>query len=178
MAVTPLGSGRYAVETDGGRYEVDLRHGGCSCPDNGYRGERCKHIRRVAIQVNRGELPAPGKEAGTCAACREEAFVPEEGPDLCDACRFERGDVVRDRETGDLLVVVRATDAPADEWQIEGKGVTVADYETNRGYPRPDPVVEVVYPFSGSPGTNLLDGRRYAFPHSRLERQDEQFILG
>lgn len=177
MAVTPLGSGRYAVETDGGVYGVTLPDGTCNCPDYGYRGERCKHLRRVAIEVNRGEVPPPGKDRGTCAACGREGFVPEDGPALCGDCLYEQGDVVRDRETGDLLVVVRATDTPAEEWDVEGKLVTVADYETNEGYPRDDPVVEVVYPFSGDRDGDLLDRRRYAFPHSRLERRDEQFIL-
>lgn len=179
MAVEPLGGGLYEVDSQSdSRYVVDLVEGICSCPDSTIRGERCKHVRRVAIEINRKEVPPPGKERGACAACGRERFLPENGPALCSDCRYEEGDVVRDRETGDLLVVADTTDERADEYDIESTGRTVADHDTNEGYPTDDPVVEVVYP-SGGNDTGLADRRRYAFPHSRLEefeRGDQQFI--
>jgi hypothetical protein len=48
--------------------------------------------------------------------------------------------------------------------------VTVADYPRNDHYPRSDPVVRAVYPFSGDADTSFEDLRRYSFPRSRLER--------
>lgn len=179
MAVRPLGGGRYAVDSQSGAtYVVSLPEGDCTCPDHEIRGVRCKHIRRVAIEVNRGEVPPPGKVEGECAACGREAFVPEdEHPRLCAECHLEPGDVARDRETGDLVVVARVTDERADEVRIETADATVADYPSNRGYPEDDLVVEVVYPFSADPDVGFDDLPRYSFPHSRLERRDEQ-ILG
>lgn len=175
MAVTPLGRGRYAVDAaSGNRYVVNLREHRCTCPDASIRGETCKHLRRVAIEITRHEVPPPGKREGQCAACGHDRFLPEDGPALCVNCRFEAGDVVRDRETGNRMVVVETTDDPADEWVVEGTDTTVADYETNHGYPRDDPVVEVVYPFSGDRRFSEL--KRYAFPHSRLDATDEQYV--
>lgn len=177
MAVEPLGSGRYAVESaSGNEYTVDLRDGTCTCPDNGYRGVRCKHLRRVAVEITRGELAPPGRLPGDCAACGHERFLTEAGPALCDDCRFERGDAVRDRETGDLVVVAQVTDVRADEWEIAGTGRTVAAYETNEEYPDDDPVVEVVYPFSAPGSESFAELSRYAFPHSRLEHANAQLV--
>jgi hypothetical protein len=169
MAVVPLGSGRYAVESaSDSRYVVDLSAGDCECPDHRFRAERCKHLRRVSIQISRGELPPPGRRRGDCRACGRTAFLPESGPPLCEECAFDPGDLARDRETGDLVVVVATTDERADERTIPDTGVTVADYETNDGYPADDPVVEAVYPFSGASDAPPEGRRRYAFPHSRL----------
>ncbi len=177
MAVSSMGRGRYRVESESGNeYTVDLARSDCSCPDHELRRERCKHLRRVALEVTLGNVAPPGRVRETCAACDRPSFVPEAGPALCDRCRLEPGDVVRDRETGDLLVVARATDRRADEWFLEGVGSTVADHATNRGYPAADVVVEAVYPFSDSARTSVLDGKRYAFPRSRLEELDQQFI--
>jgi hypothetical protein len=177
MAVRPLGGGEYAVEGASGRgYVVDLPAGRCSCPDHRIRGERCKHLRRVAIEVNRRELPPPGRLAGTCRVCGDERYLPEAGPDLCDECRPGLGALVTDRETGDLLAVVRVTGDRADETTIEAAGTTVADYPTNVGYPRDDPVVEAVYPFSKGLGHPLSELRRYQFPLSRLEQRGESLV--
>jgi hypothetical protein len=175
MAVGPLGGGRYVVETgSNSTYVVDLPAGDCTCPDHTIRGERCKHLRRVAIEVNRRRVPPPGRAPGTCEACRREAFLPEDGPPLCDACRLEPGDFATDRETGDLVVVARVTDARADEVAVGGDG-TVADYPTNEGYPSDDLVVEVVYPFS-RPEVPWADLPRYSFPLSRLARREEALV--
>ncbi|MEF8841337.1 MAG: SWIM zinc finger family protein [Haloarculaceae archaeon] len=178
MAVAPLGGGRYAVEGQSGNtYVVDLLASDCTCPDHTIRGERCKHLRRVAIEVNRGRVAAPGRVRGACEACGREAFLPEEGPPLCEDCRLEPGDFATDRETGDLVVVARVTDARADEVTVDGTDETVADYPTNEGYPRDDLVVEVVYPFS-RPETPLAGLPRYSFPLSRLARRDEALVDG
>ena len=63
MAVRPLGDGRYVVESgSGGTYVVDLDRGRCSCPDHEIRGARCKHMRRVAIEITEGRVPTPREQ--------------------------------------------------------------------------------------------------------------------
>lgn len=177
MAVTALGEGRYEVVNREGRaYVVDLPESDCTCPDHRMRDERCKHLRRVAIEVTRGRVPAPGKRRGTCRVCGREGYVPESGPALCADCRLEPGDLATDRETGDCVVVVRVTGSAAEDVPVTGAGVSVADYHTNEGYPRDDPVVEVVYPFGGDPDVPLAERRRYSFPHSRLLPRDEALV--
>ena len=166
MAVRSLDGGRYAVDgASGATYTVALPDGDCDCPDRTFRGERCKHLRRVAIEVTEGRVPPPGRRRDRCAGCRREAFVPEDGPPVCDACRPERGNGATDRETGDTVVVHRLTDETAAERAVPGADCTVADYPANGNYPDDDPVVEVVYPFDGP---DFDDRRRYAFPLSRL----------
>ena len=60
MAVRPLGDGRYVVETArDATYVVDIEEARCSCPDHEIRGARCKHLRRVAIEITAGRLPTP-----------------------------------------------------------------------------------------------------------------------
>ena len=161
MAVSALGEGRYAVESQSGRtYAVSLPRTRCSCPDHEIRGERCKHLRRVALEITAGRVPPPGFRATDCLACGRAAFVPEETRlPLCPSCAFDPDERVRDRETGDLLTVVRTTDRRADEVEIDGLAYTVAAHPTNRAYDPGEPVVEAVYPGSD---------RRYSFPHSRL----------
>jgi len=188
MAVRPLGSGRYAVDSQSGAtYVVDVTAGTCTCPDHEIRGERCKHLRRVGIEITARRVPPPGRRRASCAACGVETFVPESerALALCPACRVEPGELVRDRETGDRLVVARVTDERAHERVIEAVGETVADYETNAGYPRDDLVVEAVYlgdlaDESGTladrstesvlRSTLVENARRYSFPRSRLAR--------
>jgi len=168
MAVTAVGDGRYLVDSESGnRYVVDLPAGRCTCPDRTIRGQRCKHIRRVAIEITRERVPSPGRRGVVCAACDRRAFVPEDGVAVCSDCHRDRGTPVRDRRTGDLLIVVEQTADRADAVTVDDSGdpVTVADYPTNRGYPPDDPVVYAVYPFSGRA---LEDRDRYAFPHARL----------
>jgi hypothetical protein len=63
MAVRPLPDGRYAVDSGGAAtYVVDLEAPRCSCPDHEIRGVRCKHMRRVAIEITRDRLPSPADE--------------------------------------------------------------------------------------------------------------------
>jgi hypothetical protein len=176
MAVRPLADGRYAVDSQSGAtYVVDLDARSCTCPDSTIRGAVCKHMRRVAIEISTRRVPPPGQRFATCAACGVETTAPRdaEPPALCDACNLDTGDVVRDRETGDRLVVAAVTDRRADEVHVGAAGVTVADYETNEGYPEDDLVVEATY--LGDYGRE--EPRRYSFPRSRLERVDDAAIV-
>jgi len=172
MAVRPLPGSRYAVDSaSGATYVVDAAAGTCTCPDHQIRGRRCKHVRRVAIEITAGRVPPPGQVRAACDACGAETFVPERAPTphLCGACAIEPGAIVVDRETGDRLVVARVTDQRADETPVTAADCTVAAYPTNDGYPSEDLVVEATY---------LGDGdRRYSFPRSRLRRTDDAAIV-
>lgn len=177
MAVTPLRRGRYAVASHSDEtYLVDLPNSNCSCPDHEIRGERCKHLRRVAIEVTERRVPPPGQRRAECAVCRRPSFVPESGPAVCADCRLDRGDIATDRETGDTVVVYRHTDETAEERFIADAGCTVAEYPKNNGYPPTDPVVEVVYPFGDDSETPIERRPRYVFPRSRLAARDEMLI--
>lgn len=174
MVVRPLRDDRYVVETDHGTYVVDLDERSCTCPDHAIRGARCKHLRRVAIEVNEGRVPPPGKRRAVCAVCGDRTFVPvsERGPQLCDRHRFTRGEFARDRETGSVLVVTELTTERADEYETE-EGRTVADYETNEQYGRHEPVVKAAYVDSLRAVDGVVDlggVKRYGFPASRLQR--------
>jgi len=175
MAVGKRGD-RYVVDSESGEtYTVDPLSGSCTCPDHEIRDETCKHLRRVAIEINTGRTPPPGRRRATCRACGVGAFVPADAdPPLCDACRVETGDVVVDRETGDRLVVRAVTDRRAHDVRVEGTNQSVAAYPTNEGYPADDLVVEAAYLAAA--------GRReapkaYSFPLSRLELTDDAAIV-
>jgi hypothetical protein len=176
MAVTPLGGGAYRVEThDDHAYTVDVPGRRCTCPDHRYRHERCKHLRRVAIEINLERVPPPGRRRADCAACGREAFVPETSdPPLCDDCRLAPGDVATDRETGDRLVVGDVLAARAGEYAVAGTDDTVATYETNAAYPADDLVVEAAY-LGSVVGDD--EPRVYAFPHSRLRRVEDATLV-
>ena len=171
MTIRPLRDRRYVVETEGGTYVVGLDAGTCTCPDHAIRGSRCKHLRRVAMEVTAGSIPAPDERVGVCAVCGTETFVPldADGPQLCERHAFEPGDVVRDRETDKSLVVVAVTDERADTYRTDD-GRTVDEYATNADYGAHEPVVEAVYVESIRPGRSPDDCRRYGFPASRLAR--------
>ncbi|MCU4717436.1 SWIM zinc finger family protein [Halapricum hydrolyticum] len=176
MAVRPLGGGRYAVDShSGATYVVNLPESRCTCPDHRIRGERCKHIRRVAIEVTSHRVPPPGKRQVRCAQCGVETFVEEDSaePWFCSNCRFEPGDVVLDRETGDRLVVAGVTTQRADEYVIDTVDSTVAAYETNAGYPDDDLVVEASYLGDVA---HREQPRTYAFPHSRLAATEQRLL--
>jgi len=173
MAVVPLGGGRYDVVVRGGAaYTVDLPAGSCTCPDHTYRGSRCKHLRRVAIDVTEGRIPAPNERDADCAACGDPLFVDAAEPDpvYCETCTLQPGTFVRDRERGDLLVVVETTRRRARDVRVGDH--TVADYPTNEGYDPDDVVVDVVYPLRGVTAERLRERpvRAYAFPRGRLVR--------
>jgi hypothetical protein len=169
MTVRPLRDRRYLVETEGGTYVVALDAGVCDCPDHEIRGSRCKHLRRVAMEVTAGRVPAPDERIGVCAVCGVETFVPFDaaGPQLCERHGFERGDAVHDRETGQLLVVTGVTDERADEYRTD-EGRAIDAYATNADYGAHEPVVEAVYAESLGPAHGVDDARRYGFPASRL----------
>jgi hypothetical protein len=176
MRVTRREDETYAVTTESGHtYRVDLRNRTCSCPDHRMRGERCKHRRRVAIEITARRVAPPGKERARCDACGAVTFVDSdtEPPHRCRDCRLVPGDVVLDRETGDRLVVARRTDERADERVVEATGDTVAEYERNDGYPGDDTVVEATYL---TDAVRSESPRRYAFPRSRLDRTDTQLV--
>lgn len=177
MTVEALGDSLYEVDTDHGvSYLVDLRDRRCSCPDHTFRGVRCKHLRRVAIEITEGRTPPPGQLVVRCTVCSEELFVPEEStdrPQYCVAHRLEPGAFVRDRETGDRLLVVSISERRADRTKVGKSAYSVATYPNNRSYDPADRVVGAVYPQSVSmresgPEPDSLGV--YSFPHSRLER--------
>ena len=177
MAVHPLRDDEaYLVDTEGGSYVVDPARERCDCPDNEIRGKRCKHLRRVELEVGIGRVPAPGERVAACAVCGGGVFVPvrETGAFLCGDHRPAVGSFVRDRETGKLLVVVRVTTERADEYET-GEGRLISDYGTNAEYGDHEPVVEAVYAGNAPASSGPLDvsGRkRYGFPASRLRRLD------
>jgi len=175
MAVRPVGD-RYAVDSQSGAtYVVDPAAGTCTCPDRQIRGETCKHLRRVAIEITAERVPPPGRRRATCAACGADAFVERDAdrPPLCSACRLDPGDVVLDRETGDRLVVSRVTDERAVDAVIAETGRTVADHPTNEGSPSDDLVVEAAYLGDRS----RKRPRQYSFPLSRLRRTDDAALI-
>jgi len=176
MAVRPLGDGEYAVDSESGAtYAVDALAGTCTCPDRRIRGKRCKHLRRVAIEITTGRVSPPDCTAD-CAACGADVLPAEDGadPPLCAGCRVDAGDVVLDRETGDRLVVVRVTDERASGVEVPEARTTVAEYPANDGYPSDDPVVEAVYV---TDLTRRDDPRRYSFPLSRLRPADDAALV-
>jgi len=175
MAVARREDDSYAVTSESGHtYRVDLRERSCSCPDHRIRGERCKHLRRVAIEITARRVAPPGHERARCDACGTVIFVGRESsPHRCRRCLLVAGDVVLDRETGDRLVVARVTDDRADERLVESTGETVAEYDRNEGYPDDDIVVEATYL---SDAARSGKQRRYAFPRSRLDRTDAELV--
>jgi hypothetical protein len=177
MIVSALGDAIYEVETDHETsYLVDLRSRRCSCPDHTFRGVRCKHLRRVAIEITEGRLAPPGYLPVECAICGEGSFVPEENtdrPHYCPAHTLSPGAFVRDRETGDRLLVVAVSDRQADQMRIGQSAYSVATYPNNREYDPTDHVVGAVYPQSvamtdSGPEPDSL--KVYSFPRARLER--------
>lgn len=183
MSVTAMGGGAYRVVTEGGEYVVDLTGGRCTCPDHRYRGGWCKHLRRVAAEVNAGGVPPPGKAPVECSICGREFLADEpigERP-RCDRCDLDVGEFVVDRNTGDLLVVAEGPGGRADETPIPDRDATVADYPGNEPYPDDDPVVQVLYPLPPDLAAGEIRPhhlRQYRFPASRLrpvdDREDER----
>lgn len=193
MTVEALGDALYEIRTENGStYLVDLSSRRCSCPDHTFRDVRCKHLRRVAIEITESRVPAPGQVAVDCETCGTELFVSAErssadrsgaqrsrgdeaeaAPDYCRAHDLRPGTVVRDRETGDRLLVVTVSDRRADRVRVGESAYSVATYPNNRGYDPDGPVVGAVYPQSveiGSRGPEPDELRVYSFPRSRLER--------
>ncbi len=180
MSVLPLGGGLYEVETaSGSTYLIDLPAGRCTCPDHVFRNARCKHVRRVAIEITEKRSPPPGKIDVPCFDCAEPVFVDEDAPEAkrakpsyCPNHTISPGDRVRDRETGDRLTVVDVSERRADAVRIRSAETTVADYATNSRYDPDVPVVGAVYPHAtvarNGPVPKSL--RVYVFPRTRLEK--------
>ena len=178
MSVLPLGDGLYEVESaSDSTYLVDLEAGRCTCPDHVFRGARCKHVRRVAIEITEGRTPPPGEVAVECHDCDESVFVEEDesGPFYCEEHTIRPGDTVRDRETGDRLTVVDVSDYRADAVEIADADQTVAEYATNEGYDPDVPVVGAVYPHASVRPNGVVPSslKVYVFPRTRLEKRTE-----
>ena len=174
MSVRALGDGLYEVETKSDEaYLVDLPAGRCTCPDHVFRDVRCKHVRRVAIEITAGRTPPPGEIAVPCDDCAEPVFVGEDepGPHYCIAHTLWPGDTVRDRETNDRLTVVDVSDLRADAVTIREADCTVAEYGTNDTYDPDVPVVGAVYPHARIKPNGVVPRslKVYTFPRTRLE---------
>ncbi|RQG95100.1 SWIM zinc finger family protein [Natrarchaeobius chitinivorans] len=195
MSVLPLGDGLYEVESASDHtYLVDLEAGRCTCPDHVFRGARCKHVRRIAIEITEGRTPPPGEVSVQCHDCGETTFVTESdaakrhrgdgeavaGPFYCDAHAIAPGDTVRDRETGGRLTVVDVSDRRADAVRIRAADCTVAEYETNAAYDPDVPVVAAVYPHATVKRNGVVPSSLtvYVFPRTRLEAVVRDEVTG
>ncbi|TYT63662.1 SWIM zinc finger family protein [Natrialba swarupiae] len=186
MSVLSLGDGLYEVESASEHtYLVDLEAGRCTCPDHVFRDVRCKHVRRVAMEITEGRTPPPGEVALACHDCGETVFVDENvaasryrdgadapGPFYCADHAIAPGDTVRDRETGSRLTVVDVSEYRADAVEIRAADCTVAEYETNEAYDPNVPVVAAVYPHATVKRNGVVPSSLtvYTFPRTRLER--------
>ncbi len=175
MSVHPVGDGRYEVDAASGeRYHVDLEAGRCGCPDHRFRGARCKHVRRVAIEITEGRVPPPGEVVRDCRDCGTAVFVEEgvSGPTYCPDHELTAGDRARDRETGAEVVVVGVSALRADHVRITATDCTVAEHPTNDRYEPDVPVVAAIYPHArvAPNGTVPASLRTYLFPRTRLRR--------
>lgn len=172
MAVKPFG-GAYLVDAeDEGTQFVRLGDGACSC-GGGDGDDRCKHLRRVAIEINLGRVPPPSGRSISCQGCASavDVSVADDPPHLCPDCAVAPGDLVVDRE-GDAstpLLVVSGPGLPAEDVTVPGTDVTVAAYDCNDEYRARAPVVEAVFPQSVSTDR---PPRRYLFPVPRLAKPD------
>lgn len=62
MDVLFVGIGRYVVYSESGnQYEIDIFETACTCPDwqSQTTPTRCKHIRRVDLEIDAGTVPRP-----------------------------------------------------------------------------------------------------------------------
>jgi len=62
MDVLFVGIGTYVVHSESGsRYEIDIFDNSCTCPDwqDSTTTARCKHIRRVDMEIDAGTVPRP-----------------------------------------------------------------------------------------------------------------------
>lgn len=178
MTLRPLWDGRLVVETDGGTYVVDSAHERCTCPDHAIRGVRCKHLRRVAIDAAAGYIPPEGMREGVCAICGQPQYVGiDQSTALCQTHSFERGELVVDRETGVLLVVVEQTTTRTDRSRTDD-GRLIADVETNENYGGHEPVIEAVYASALASAPTGQSPKRYGFPASRLVHTDRNPARG
>ncbi|MFP8954785.1 SWIM zinc finger family protein [Natrialbaceae archaeon A-arb3/5] len=179
MSVLPLGDGLYEVESESEQtYLVDLGAGRCTCPDHVFRGVRCKHVRRIAIEITEGRTPPPGEVAVQCHDCEEAVFVDEDAPEpvYCNDHEIAPGETVVDRETGSRLTVVDVSEFRADAVQIREADCTVAEYGTNERYGRDVPVVGAIYHHASVKQNGVVPSslKVYVFPRTRLEKRNSQ----
>jgi hypothetical protein len=123
-AVDHQGGPLYEVRTRGDEYRVNLEAGTCECPDHEHRGARCKHLRRVAIEVTDGEVPPP-----TAPRVTEHLEHPDQGGARyyrCEACGRES---VRERlrRQGCRHCIERETDDATDASAGYGGTAGLAD---------------------------------------------------
>ncbi|WP_435334157.1 SWIM zinc finger family protein [Haloarchaeobius sp. TZWWS8] len=173
MSVSALGTTVYEVVTHHGHtYLVDVESRECSCPDHTYRDARCKHLRRVAIEITEGRVAPPGHLRVSCAVCGDPFYEPTDAlePHLCRQHALEPGDFAVDRETGGTVLVLAVSPRRADEVRIPAHDCTVAEYASNRSYPPDDPVVSAVFPTVDvtNAGVTPRSLRVYTFPLTRL----------
>ncbi len=85
----------YAVDSASGAHcVVDRAEWSCRCPTR-LRGETCKQLRRVALEITADSL-FDLDDQSTCSVCGARTT----GAGLCENCQPDPGDVVPDRETG------------------------------------------------------------------------------
>lgn len=202
MTIRTMRDGRFVVETDGGTYVVDLEAASCTCPDASIRETQCKHLRRVRFDLDRGAIDPPASLELVCAVCGDRYDAADGGALLCSRHRPERGEFVRDRETGALCVVLGGTTVRADEYYPIETGSperpreteeqrssqnaetdtgkrrspgdrTVSEYPTNEAYGDHEPVILAAYADSFGPASTIDSVPGYAFPASRLVRLGE-----
>lgn len=109
MSVLPEGGDVYTVAAEGSTYTVDAREGRCTCPDNQYREERCKHVRRVAFATGAEPIPAyvdPGAV---------DPSLGEHADGSLQVAATDGGEIL---EAGDDGVLLEAD--PADEPEADG----------------------------------------------------------
>lgn len=176
MAIAPLGDGTYDVITDTDTvYTVDIDAETCTCPDHRIRDATCKHLHRVHHEIDAGTTPAPGQRLTECPHCDATVPTDETTPDpvYCPTCTLSPGEPVRDRETGDVLIVVESTDHRAAQTGVPGTTHSVAAHPGNERYDPADPIVEAIYPLPAGLTPVAVRQRRprtYSFPRDRLER--------
>lgn len=176
MAVVPVDAGVYDVITASNDvYTVDVDDDSCTCPDHRIRDATCKHLHRVRHEIDADTVPGPAERETTCAHCDTTLHVPttEADPVYCGGCTLSPGEPVRDRERGDVLIVVRSTDRRATQVAVPGTAHSVAAHPSNDEYDPADRVVEAMYPLPAGLSPEAVEARqvrRYSFPRSRLER--------
>lgn len=176
MAVVPVGDGVYDVVTDGDTvYTVNVEDRSCTCPDHRIRGTTCKHLYRVTHDIEAGAVPGPEERNATCVNCGTDFHAPaaQVDPVYCPACTLSPGEPVRDRERGDVLIVVRSTNRRANQVTVPGTDHTVAAHPGNERFDPADLVVEAMYPLPAGLTSDAVQSRRvrrYSFPRRRLER--------
>lgn len=175
MDIHRLDGRRWVVrDSSGTGHVVTLDPSECTCPDDGRLQSPCRHLRRIAIEINTGRQLPPERYV-TCPACDQEMILDpdDEMPPLCRECHLEPGMVVFDRErsNGSPMLVIRVTRDRADEVTIPDEDVLLSDYGANQQYSPSDPVVETVYPGSVSADRSPT---KYLFPISRLTARDQK----